>query len=197
LLLEVYPETSAATRSRWSRPERRGVSRQTVIQAAKEAVSTLDLAKRLCTSGRMQGEEWVARCPLPGHEDRVPSFTVNPVKNLFFCHGCVRGGDVITLAQLAWNIDRADVAAAEVLLLFGHEIPPRPASWYRKGERQKPARDALQEARIRHLTRRIFRIFLPMAEGIEDEAERRAEREYLWDAAEEIAVLVWAGRRGA
>jgi DNA primase len=76
----------------------------------------------------------VRRCVLPDHEDRTPSFTVNPERNLLWCHGCLRGGDAITLAQRAWGIARADVAAAEVLLTFGHEIPKRPESWYRRQE---------------------------------------------------------------
>jgi CHC2-type zinc finger protein len=174
------------------------VSRNTTIVAAKEKVSTLDLAERLCVSGLAKaGKEWVGRCPLPDHEDRTPSFCVDPDKNVWWCHGCLRGGDAITLAQRAWDIDRADVAAAEILLTFGYKIPPRPASWFKKQARQKSARDALGAAKILHLQRRVFRIFQPMIEEIEDEGERRDEARYLWDAAGEIAVCLWGGRRAA
>jgi DNA primase len=37
-------------------------------------------------------------CPL--HTDHKPSFLVDPSKNLFFCYGCHRGGDVIRFAEL-------------------------------------------------------------------------------------------------
>jgi DNA primase len=37
-------------------------------------------------------------CPL--HEDHEPSFLVDPLKNLFYCYGCGRGGDVIRFAEL-------------------------------------------------------------------------------------------------
>jgi DNA primase len=37
-------------------------------------------------------------CPL--HEDRKPSFLVDTNKDLFYCYGCGRGGDVIRFAQL-------------------------------------------------------------------------------------------------
>ncbi len=37
-------------------------------------------------------------CPL--HEDRKPSFLVDPHKDLFYCYGCGRGGDVIRFAEL-------------------------------------------------------------------------------------------------
>jgi DNA primase len=37
-------------------------------------------------------------CPL--HEDHEPSFLVDPLKNLFYCYGCGRGGDVIRFVEL-------------------------------------------------------------------------------------------------
>lgn len=46
-----------------------------------------------------------ARCPLPGHPDKTPSFYLYP-DNWAHCHGCHRGGDVIKLAQYTLNLDR-------------------------------------------------------------------------------------------
>jgi hypothetical protein len=98
---------------------------------------------------------------------------------------------VITLAQRVWDIERADVAAAEVLMTFGHEIPPRPSAWFRKQERQKPLRDAIAQARFDHLRRRLFRgLFLPSLVRIEDPAERKAEAVILWEAAEPLARMM-------
>jgi len=42
--------------------------------------------------------EFVGLCPL--HRDTRPSFYVNAHKNLFYCHGCGRGGDLIRFVQL-------------------------------------------------------------------------------------------------
>jgi hypothetical protein len=180
-------------------PERRGVSMRSVIEDTKAKVATIDLADRLCGPGQMRrvGKEWAALCPLPDHQERTASFTVDPAKDVWFCHGCLRGGDVITLAQRAWDIDRADVAAAELLMAFGYEIPPRPRTWFARQERQAPARQVLEDAKIAHLQRRVFRRFMALLEAIEDEQERQAEAEHLWTAAREIAVLIWAGRRTA
>jgi hypothetical protein len=44
---------------------------------------------------RRQGHEWVGLCPL--HEERTPSFSVNPEKQLYHCFGCGAGGSVIDL----------------------------------------------------------------------------------------------------
>jgi DNA primase len=37
---------------------------------------------------------------VPFHGDRQPSFLVDPTKDLFYCYGCGRGGDVIRFAEL-------------------------------------------------------------------------------------------------
>jgi hypothetical protein len=178
------------------------VGRKTVIGEAKEKVATIALARLLCSPGelRKSGKEWLARCPLPNHEDRMPSFTVTPEKNLWFCHGCVRGGDVVDLARHAWGYPKAEVAmaAAQLLHEFGHEIPRRSSSWFARQERQYPARSAIKEAQLRHLTRRVYRrAFLPFVARIEDQSERREERELLWECAKEIALLMLADRSPA
>ena len=48
---------------------------------------------RQLSRGRIMG-----LCPL--HEDHKPSLLVDPLKNLFYCYGCDRGGDVIRFAEL-------------------------------------------------------------------------------------------------
>jgi hypothetical protein len=173
----------------------RGVSYTRPIDAAKEAVLVINLADRLCGPGglRRVGQEWVGRDPLPDHEDRSPSFTVNPEKNLWFCHGCLRGGDVVELARLAWGYDQQDahVAAAMLLMEFGHEVPQRPSRWHRKQERQRPIRDAIEQARFEHLRRRLFRAFFkPYVLAIEDEEEREAEYHILWEVTEPLAKML-------
>ena len=41
---------------------------------------------------------WMGLCPL--HDDHQPSFLMDPHKNLFYCYGCGRGGDVIRFAEI-------------------------------------------------------------------------------------------------
>jgi DNA primase len=47
---------------------------------------------------RLSGGRWMGLCSL--HNDHKPSFLVDPNKNLFYCYGCGRGGDVIRFAEL-------------------------------------------------------------------------------------------------
>jgi DNA primase len=173
----------ANTETRTSRY--RGVSYTRPIDAAKEAVPVIDLADRLAGPGglRRVGKEWVGRCPLPDHEDRSPSFTVNPEKGVWFCHGCLYGGDVVELARLAWGYDQRDahVAAANLLHEFGHEIPQRPPAWFRKQERQHYTRAAVEETKMNIVRRRLFKhLILPLIDAIEDEEEHNREVDRAW-----------------
>jgi DNA primase len=49
------------------------------------------------TSLRRAGGRLKGLCPF--HEERTPSFTVDPANNLFHCFGCDEGGDVISFLQ--------------------------------------------------------------------------------------------------
>jgi DNA primase len=45
-----------------------------------------------------RGPEFVGLCPL--HPETRPSFYVNARKNVFYCHGCGQGGDLIRFVEL-------------------------------------------------------------------------------------------------
>lgn len=174
-------------------PERRGVSRSRVIEAAKELVPVIDLADLLTgpCGMRKRGEEWIGRCPLPDHEDKTPSFAVNKRKNLWYCHGCVRGGDVVNLAAAAWEYGKHEQAMAAALLLerFGHDIPRPPDSFFAKNARQAPVRDAIRRQKIEVLRRRLFRIvMLPLIEEWTDAENFRAERDAAWKDFQSVPV---------
>jgi DNA primase len=51
---------------------------------------------------RTARQEFVGLCPL--HRDTRPSFYVNACRNLFYCHGCGRGGDLIRFVELFLHI---------------------------------------------------------------------------------------------
>jgi len=66
-------------------------------------------------------QEFVGLCPL--HQEAHPSFYVNVAKNLFYCHGCGRGGDLIRFVQLSLDLPfRQTVAHLE------QELTPAPVS---------------------------------------------------------------------
>src|SRR5260370_3699794 len=60
-----------------------------------------------CRTG--ERKEFVGLCPL--HPDTRPSFYVNARKNLFYCHGCERGGDLIRFVELSQRLSFRDSLA--------------------------------------------------------------------------------------
>lgn len=75
------------------------MSRQ-ALDELKQQIRLLDYLQahdwrptRQLSRGRFMG-----LCPL--HEDHQPSFLLDPHKNLFYCYGCGRGGDVIRFVEL-------------------------------------------------------------------------------------------------
>jgi DNA primase len=52
---------------------------------------------------RASGSRFTGRCPF--HEERTPSFSVNPVEKLYYCFGCGKGGDVIRFVRETENLD--------------------------------------------------------------------------------------------
>ena len=58
---------------------------------------------------RSAGGRLLGLCPL--HPDQRPSLLVDPSKNLFYCYGCGRGGDVIRLAELYHGVRFAEAMA--------------------------------------------------------------------------------------
>lgn len=78
------------------------------VEAVKAAWPILDFCRDLlaCELVPTGPGKWTARCPLPDHPDRTPSFGIDEKKNVAYCHGCHRGGDVLTLTGHMFGLER-------------------------------------------------------------------------------------------
>src|SRR5262249_44984034 len=63
-----------------------------LVQKIKDAVNIVDVVGERVRL-KKSGVNHTGLCPL--HQERSPSFSVNEQKQLFYCYGCQRGGDVI------------------------------------------------------------------------------------------------------
>ena len=64
------------------------------------------------------GERWKGLCPF--HQEKTPSFTVNPKLGIFHCFGCHAGGDAFEFLK---RHDRLDFPEAVRLLAERTGVP--------------------------------------------------------------------------
>jgi DNA primase len=89
------------------------------IELIRERADMLEIVSRYVTL-KKAGKNYIGSCPF--HQDKTPSFTVNPDKKLFHCFGCNEGGD---LFQFLMKIERIDFAEALARLAAQTGVPIR------------------------------------------------------------------------
>ena len=71
----------------------------------EQVVATADIVEVVgqYTDLKKAGANFSGRCPF--HEERTPSFSVNPVEKLYYCFGCGAGGNLIGFVMAKENMD--------------------------------------------------------------------------------------------
>jgi len=127
------------------------VSDRAYIDRVREATDIVEVVGEVVALKR-QGRDYAALCPF--HQEKTPSFTVSPSKQIFHCFGCGVGGDVFTFAMRYDNLDFP--AALEQLAKRAGLPPERPPT--PQDRRVADERDRLRE--VCDLTQRCFRHWL-------------------------------------
>ena len=73
------------------------------VEAVKAAADMVEVVSARTALRRVSGSYYTGRCPF--HEERTPSFSVDPVGKLYHCFGCGVGGDLIKFVQETENVD--------------------------------------------------------------------------------------------
>src|SRR5919204_1039713 len=69
----------------------------------RDAVDMVDLVGTRVDLRRAGVNRFEGLCPF--HEERTPSFGINPAEKLFYCFGCGEGGDAFKFVQLTEGVD--------------------------------------------------------------------------------------------
>ena len=78
--------------------------KDTSVEAVKQGADFVAVVEER-TPLRKAGARLTGRCPF--HEERTPSFSVNPVDKLYYCFGCGKGGDMISFVKETQGLDFA------------------------------------------------------------------------------------------
>ena len=126
---------------------------------------------------RQRGRNYFGLCPF--HEEKTPSFSVNPALGIFHCFGCGKGGNAVTFVmeydkidyiealkkladrygiELEWE-GGEDTRKGEIALIYElHELAAQIYHGLLFGERGRNAREYLRERGFEEALLRQFRI---------------------------------------
>ncbi|HJX76579.1 MAG TPA: DNA primase, partial [Gaiella sp.] len=79
--------------------------KDTSVAEVKAAADIVEVVSARTSLRRASSARFTGRCPF--HEERTPSFSVDPVEKLYYCFGCGKGGDVVRFVQETENLDFA------------------------------------------------------------------------------------------
>src|SRR4051795_12075621 len=132
------------------------------VKAAADIVEVISAHTDL----RRQGTRYVGLCPF--HEERTPSFSVEPTEKLYHCFGCGVGGDVIKFVEEKDGLGFAE--AVEVLAdRYGVEL---------EREQEDPRAEAKRQQR-RRLEQLLDRTAAFYSNYLWESQEAGKAREYL------------------
>ena len=127
------------------------------------------------------GKDFSGLCPF--HQEKTPSFTVSPIKQIFYCFGCGKGGDVFNFIM---DMEKCEFPEAVKLAAEKCGIPiPRPKE--RSPEERK---ENQQRAGLVEIHREAQSFFVKQLEGT---LEGKAARAYLEDRGLDKETLVRFG----
>jgi DNA primase len=105
--------------------------------SVREAVEAADMVEvvQSRTQLRKAGARFTGLCPF--HEERTPSFSVNPQDKLYYCFGCGAGGDIISFVRETEQLDFAQAVEwladrFRVTLEYEESSPERDAARSRR-----------------------------------------------------------------
>lgn len=129
------------------------------LDAVKQRMDIYDIVSEHVVL-RKQGKDFAGLCPF--HEEKTPSFTVSPSKQMFYCFGCGKGGNAITFLKEIGQRSFVDV----VLDLAGrYNVPVRTLEPEKQADFQRTLSRREQLYEILALAARFYQHALRQPQG--------------------------------
>ena len=96
-----------------------GITYQDVVAQIKDRLDIVDVISKYVILKKSGGNYW-GRCPF--HNEKTPSFSVSPAKQIYKCFGCGEGGDVLSFLMKINNQSFHEVVKEQAEIL-GIELP--------------------------------------------------------------------------
>ncbi|MGC1395115.1 MAG: DNA primase [Coleofasciculaceae cyanobacterium] len=130
------------------------------IEEVKQKADILDVVSEHVVL-RKRGKDYLGLCPF--HEEKSPSFSVSPTKQMYYCFGCNAGGDAITFLK---EFGKRSFSEVVLDLARRYQIPLQTLEPEQRGElqRQLSLREQLYE--ILALANQFFKHALLAPQGI-------------------------------
>src|SRR6476619_781518 len=136
------------------------------LERVKEAADIVEIINAHTDLKRVGGGRYTGLCPF--HDERTPSFSVEPQEKLYHCFGCGVGGDVIKFVEEKEGLGFAE--AVELLAdRYGVEL---------EREQEDPRAEAKRQQR-RRLEQLLDRTGAYYANYLWESQEAGKAREYL------------------
>jgi len=145
-------------------------------ERVRDAVDMVDLVGTRTELRRAGANRYEGLCPF--HEERTPSFGIDPAQKLFYCFGCSEGGDAFKFVQLTEGLDFKG-ALEHLADRYGVHLEP---------VEEEPAVAEQRRARER-LLELLERTAAFYVRYLWDSAEAAPAREYLASRGLDEAVL--------
>ena len=138
---------------------------QTSLERVKDAANIVEIISQY-TDLRRSGARFTGLCPF--HDERTPSFSVDPVAGLYYCFGCGAGGDAIKFVEEKEGLSFSEAVEA-LAERFGVEL---------EREEEDPRIEEARRRRTR-LGELLDRTATFYATYLWESEEARKAREYL------------------
>ncbi|MGD1912036.1 MAG: DNA primase [Rivularia sp. (in: cyanobacteria)] len=123
---------------------------QDTIEEVKQRADIVDVVSEKVVL-RKRGKDFVGLCPF--HNEKTPSFTVSPSKQMYYCFGCQAGGNVF---KFMMELDKRSFAEVVLDLARRYQVPVQTLEPEQRQELQRKISERKQVYEILEVASRFY-----------------------------------------